>query len=372
MNSKELNLYCPIGHTGYGITSSNIAQYLYSLGIDISLFPIGQIGVNNDAEKNFFSHLVDNSKNFNYNAPCLKIWHQFDLASKIGNSHYYTYPFFELDKFNNQEIHHLNYSNYIFTATQWSKNILLQNGIKKPIYVAPLGVDTNIFKNPGLIKIEKPSYVFFHLGKWELRKAQDFLIKAFSLAFNKNDNVELRLVPQVESLPQPYKEHMEKTISACHINEKIKVYTRLPTQYDLAKFIWDGDCGVFPSRAEGWNNEILETMALNKPVITTNYSAHTEYCNNNNCMLIDIDETENANDGVWFHGQGNWAKLGQKQLEQTINYMRHVYHNNIKTNEYGLITAKQYSWKNTSSIIHDTLVTNGSFYANPKKKKRRR
>ena len=31
------------------------------------------------------------------------------------------------------------------------------------------------------------------------------------------------------------------------------------------------DCGIFLSRAEGWNLGLLEMMAMGKPVITTNY-----------------------------------------------------------------------------------------------------
>ena len=52
------------------------------------------------------------------------------------------------------------------------------------------------------------------------------------------------------------------------------------------------DCGVFPARAEGWNLELLEMMSCNKPVIATNYSAHTEFCDDKNCMLIDIEDME--------------------------------------------------------------------------------
>ena len=62
------------------------------------------------------------------------------------------------------------------------------------------------------------------------------------------------------------------------------------------------DVGIFPSRAEGWNLEILELMSCGKHIITTNYSAHTEFCNKENALLVDIDELETAYDGKWFLG----------------------------------------------------------------------
>ena len=115
--------------------------------------------------------------------------------------------------------------------------------------------------------------------------------------------------------------------------------------------IANSDCGLYPSRAEGWNLELLETMAMNKPVIATNYSAHTEFCNNDNCMLVDIDSTEKAFDNKAFVGQGNWAKIGPNQIEQTINHMRYCYNNKISTNNNGVITANIYSWSNTADEI---------------------
>lgn len=361
---KKININCPIGTTGYGITSLNIVKHLYQKNIDISLFLIGNnIELNFPEEKTLIQKLHSNGGSFDYNAPCLKIWHQNDLALKIGNGDYYSFPFFEIDTLSEKDKHHLNYCDHIFVASEWAKNILIDNDIKKPIYVAPLGVDQNIFSIPDDQLRIKDNYIFFHIGKWEKRKGQDFLIKAFESAFNTNDNVELRLLPHNPFLTKEEESAWFKLIENCKLKDKIKVYNRLPTQQHLAKFIFSGDCGVFLSRAEGWNNEIPECMSLNKPIITTNYSAHTEYCNSNNSFLIDIDELEVANDGKWFFGEGKWAKLGQKQMEQTVEYMKYVYSNNITTNEDGLKTANHYSWNNTCSIIDNIMMRNNS-YAN--------
>jgi len=356
--NKNLNINCPIGTTGYGITSLNIVKNLYNIrDINIALFLIGSsIEVNLPEEKKLIQQLYAKSSSFDYDAPCLKIWHQNDLASKIGNGKYYTFPFFELDRLSDRDKHHINFSDHIFVASNWAKNVLLDNNIYKPISVCPLAVDCSIFKsNDNIISINDDKYIFCHIGKWEKRKGQDFLIKAFDAAFDTNDNVELRLVPHNPFLTQSELSEWYNLIISAKLKDKIKVYNRLPTQLDLAKFINEADCCIFPSRAEGWNNEIPECMALNKPIIATNYSAHTEYCNSDNCYLIDIDELEPGNDGKWFFGEGNWAKLGDKQFEQTVNYMRNVYKNHITTNQFGYETAQKYSWINTVQIIHDKI-----------------
>lgn len=370
---KKILVNSPINSTGYGITSLNIIKALDALGIEVSLFPIGnQVQINSEEDKNIIEKCINNSATFDYYAPSIKIWHQHDLASSVGKGKYHVFPFFETDKLYPREIHSINYADHVFTASNWSKEVLLKNGITKPITVVPLGVDTNIFKIPDKIKIENPNYVFFHIGKWEIRKSQDFLIECFNEAFNVEDNVELWLLPHNPFLSKEEEKNWFDLVSNSKLKDKIKIYSRLPTQYHLAEWISHCDCGVFLSRAEGWNNEIPESMALNKPIITTNYSAHTEYCTNNNCYLVNIDETEPANDGKWFHGNGNWAKLGIKQLEQTVEYMKFVYKNNIRSNPDGLTTAAKYSWNNTASIIDKTLTENNSYNANTKKKRERK
>ena len=161
-------------------------------------------------------------------------------------------------------------------------------------------------------------------------------------------------------------------VEKSNIKDKIKIFGRLKTQYELAQFIFQCDCGVFLSRAEGWNNEIIESIAMNKPIIATNYSAHTEYLTEKNSYMVEVSETEPANDGKWFNGFGNWAKLGQQQLDQTIEYMRYVYNNRIETNSEGLKTANYYTWTRTANTILNTIDKNNSFYANTKTKRKRR
>ena len=370
---QKININCPIGKTGYGITSLNIIKQLHLLGADVSLFPIGNnMELNGEEEKPIIQKMLSGVDTFDKDAPCLKIWHQHDLASRIGSGEYFCYPFFELDTLNTRERHHINTCDHIFTSSSWAKNILLNNNISIPITIAPLGVDTNIFKIPNKIKLDTGSYVFGHVGKWEKRKSQDFLLRAFELAFEVNDNVELRLLPHNMFLRKEEEAKWLDLVRNNKLKDKIKIYNRLPTQYQLADFIYNIDCGVFLSRAEGWNNEILEFMAMNKPIIATNYSAHTEYCTENNSYLVHVEDQEIAEDGKWFFGNGKWAKLGDNELAQTVDYMRYLYTNSIVSNPNGIDAAKKYSWKNTAQIVYNTISSLEIKNKNEAKKKRRK
>ena len=91
-------------------------------------------------------------------------------------------------------------------------------------------------------------------------------------------------------------------------------------------------------------------------VITTNYSAHTEFCNNDNSFLINIEEKELAYDGKWFNGQGEWAKLGGAQISKFIEGMRMCYENR-PSNIKGQQTGKRFSWENTVDKLIGVLNT---------------
>ena len=117
------------------------------------------------------------------------------------------------------------------------------------------------------------------------------------------------------------------------------------------------DCGIFPARAEGWNLELLEMMSCGKHVIATNYSAHTEFCNKDNCMLVEIDSLEKAEDGVFFSGEyGEWASISESSKDQIIEHMRKAH--SLKQafsgsipNPKGVETAKSFTWSNSTKEL---------------------
>jgi glycosyltransferase involved in cell wall biosynthesis len=347
----NINLYSPIGGTGYGVAGINLYKQL-SKDNNIALFPMGNPNIEYESDVDIIQKGLQNQAEFDYNAPCIKIWHQFDLANKIGNGKYFAFPFFELTLLNEREIHHLNFPDELVVSSQWAKEVLLQNNITQLISVVPLGVDREIFNHELFTsnKIED-KYIFITVGKWEKRKSHDIVIELFNRAFSPEDNVELWMVTHNPFLPQEIEEQWHNLAENSKMRQHIKIFPRIRTQKELANIISYANCGVYISRSEGWNLDMLETMSLDKPVIVTNYSAHTEFCNSNNSLLVDITELEDANDGLWFKGFGQWAKIGDQQKDQIVDYMKYVYKNQIKNNPNGILTAKEFSWKNSADKL---------------------
>ena len=353
---KKLNLQVPINPLGYGVVGQNIAEALLHTGVDLHTHLIGN--VQTPISDKLIKSIQDAITYHEPHRPLVKIWHQHDLINRIGNGRYYGFPIFELDTFSQHEKNHLKVPDSLIATSKWAADII-DDQCGRSATVVPLGVDPNIF----FANLDEPTptispYKFFTIGKLEYRKGHDFIVDCFNKAFSVKDDVELTMVVNNVFLER---EIMNKWLSGFHnttLGRKINFLNPLKSHHDVADFIRSQDCGLFPSRAEGWNLELLESMACGKPVIATNYSAHTEFCNHKNASLIEIDDTEPAHDnmgGMWFHGQGNWAELDYEQEEQMIDHMRICYKHRLIYNTEGVKTAQEFTWDNTAKKLMEIL-----------------
>lgn len=353
----KINISAPINSTGYGVASWNIINSLNDLGSELSYFPIGQPSVTSLEQKELVLKWLKDRSVCDVDAPYIKIWHQFDLLEHIGRGKYYAFPFFELDTFNEMEINSLKVPDAIFTTSKWASDIIIKHIPNKSTHVVPLGVDRNIFDHTKYSKPDSGKYIFINIGKWEIRKGHDILLELFTKAFNNNPNIELWILASETTNGYSNKTELDQW-KKMYEHPQIKLLSGVETHSDIAKLISQCDCGIFPSRAEGWNLELLECMAMNKPVITTNYSAHTEFCTHDNSYLVDIVDTEKAYDGKAFLGQGNWAKITDKEKDQLIDYMRYMVNNSIYENKDGVNTSMRLSWNNSAQIIAKIMEEN--------------
>lgn len=350
-----INIISPINQLGYGIAGMNIAKSLNDI-TEVSLWPIGHPEVASQADADIVSDMIRRSRLPDFNAPCVRIWHQHDMSQFVGNGMKIGFPIFELDEFSELEKHHLSVLDKILVCSSWAKQVVLdQIDIQdKDVHVIPLGVDGDLFK-PENKAGEESTTVFFNCGKWEVRKGHDILVQAFNEAFSKDDDVELWMMCENPFFSEQEQLEWVNLYQSSELGSKIKFIGRVQGPEQVYNVMKETDCGVFPSRAEGWNLELLEMMSCGKQVIATNYAGHTEFCNKDNCFLIPPRKTELAYDGRWFHGKcGSWIQLGQPEVSNISSMMKKV-HQNKAINQAGISTAKKYSWSNTASLIMDAI-----------------
>lgn len=349
---KHLNMIGSISETGYGIATTSILAELVRQGVKVTLEPKGESIA---AKKGVIAECIENMKSFRYNAPSLLVWHQFDLKHFIGTGKHTAFPFFELDTFDKNEIHNIKYPDQLFVSSEWAKEVVSQYR-QNDVQVIPLGIDPSIFQ-PAPYKGNGSSYIFLNIGKWEIRKGHDVIPELFNTAFTPEDNVEMWMIPASKYFTEKENTFWTNKYMQTKMGQagKIKIWP-WQTQDNLVRMMNYADCGLFPARAEGWNLELLEMICLGKPVITTDYSAHTEFCNSENALLVPKRKMEKAYDNKWFFGQGNWISIKNKEIDLFVDYMRKCYKENIHTNPYGLETTRtKFTWENTTKKILELL-----------------
>jgi len=365
---KKLNFISPFNTTSYGYVGCNLLSSLAELYPDLEIAAQCIPHKSTFSAEDKFSQIKKQTDNFEgsffSDAPSIKIWHQFDMTGFTGRGPKIGFPIFELNKFTDTEKRNLEYPDHLVVCSKWAKETVLNNIDRSPetIHVVPLGVDRSIFHDN--YKNEESSVPaptrFMNMGKWEVRKGHDIVIKAFNQAFPPDANVELHMFNDNPFLkPAKTKEWHDLYLKG-PLSSKIHFGKRLLNQVAVYNNMKLMDCGVFPSRAEGWNLEILEMMSCGKHIITTDVTGHTEFCDQYNSSLIYPDCMETAFDGQFFYGQGEWYTIEDEHVDQIAEFMYYDIHipkqeNKLKQNKEGIKTAKQFTWEHSAKKLYDTL-----------------
>lgn len=341
----KINVRAPLNtFLGYGHAAYNIIKNLHPI-YDISLFPISNvIRLTSESNQEDIENWMD-VKKFNPQSPCLTIWHEFQLIQNhIGRGPMIGFPIWEINILDELRQNHMNYCDHLIVCSQWAKSVCDASNIKTPVSVVPFGVDRSIFHEEGESIRRDDKFKFFNIGKIEKRKGHDILHKAFAKAFDGIENVELHMFCYNPFLSEDESDAFHREYKEI-LGDKYHYHSPVPTDLALASSIRQFDCGVFPTRSEGFCLPILQSMSCGKPIITTNYSGHTQYCNEENSNLLPFVELEEAHDGKWFYGNSEWAKLDEDDL---ISALKTLYSEGPTINREGIETAKNYSWENTA------------------------
>jgi glycosyltransferase involved in cell wall biosynthesis len=354
----SLNLLSPVNTLGYGYVGYYLTKHLLLAGHRLSLFPIGKVDVDSQESAHYIKLALKNAETFDATAPSVRIYHQFSLAEHVGKGKHIGFPIFELNRFSKLEKHHIESCDAVFVCSDWAKGIVLSETRQKNVHVVPLGFDPHIANGVLLPPIKRETgaaCVFFNCGKLSKNKGHDILCTAFNEAFSPAASVELWMMcdnpffteQETRQLKQPYLD------SAMGKAGKIRFLPRVQSHAEVIEIMKQADVGVWPFRAEGWNLELLEMMAIGKQVIATKYSGATQFISTDNCFTVQPDGLEPAYDGKWFFGQGDWAKLGDDYLDQLIAHMQYLYEMNeySRTNYEGIMTGRKFSWENAAKEL---------------------
>ena len=100
-------------------------------------------------------------------------------------------------------------------------------------------------------------------------------------------------------------------------------------------------------------------MACGKPVVTTDYASHTEFCTDDNSIKFKPNKFEEAIDNTYFKGgEGEWASLDDLK-DNFVEALRSLYKqwqtDRTILNQHGIITAQNLNWLNTAEKVKEAI-----------------
>jgi glycosyltransferase involved in cell wall biosynthesis len=167
-------------------------------------------------------------------------------------------------------------------------------------------------------------FKFLSVFKWEERKGWRVLLEAFAREFSFEDNVALYILTQpfteatTEEKVQQLILNFTESLNVSHPLPPIWVLPFHVAYQDVPRIYASVDAFVLPTHGEGWGRPIVEAMAMQLPVIATNWSGPTAYLDETNGFPLPIDGLEDAS---VFHKSHRWAKPSLFALRRLMRYV---------------------------------------------------
>lgn len=375
-----INIYAPINNLGYGIVANNIIKSLTELGSEINVTPIGQIQPDAYFEP-YVQPAIQNLGTYDANNPSVFLFHD-EYSHQGYGTPYIVLSMFETSIIKKTSKHMLNNgpAKVIITTTEDHKELLVNNGVEKPIEVVNCGVDDSIYNTLPVDKaVETGKFTFITSGKREKRKNTDEIIRSFMISciteeaaliahtFNPFTNrtqehpfKNLTCWTGINPIQWGFKyEGFHKNLYHKFTKDKCDIYfttpsipsDRMPSLYHSA------NVGIQYSSAEGWDLPLIEAMACGVPCIATTCIGHREFvygCPDiQDNLLIETTGEEIAQDDMWFKGDvGTWETVDATALRDTItDVLNNKEKYKEKNEELSTKITSRFPWRNSAEKL---------------------
>ena len=391
---------CPIDtYSGYGARSRDLVKAIIETNkYDVKILPQrwGNTSwgfIEDHLEWNFL-------KEFILTTPQLptqpEIWAQITIPNEfqpVGKYNIGITAGMETTAVKGEWIEGCNRMNLVITSSEFAKKTfeLMDYEIKNqqgqtqgrlklttPIEVLFEGANTNIYKvidTPCSLDIQiKEDFAYLFVGHWmqgefgEDRKNVGLLIKAFYETF-KNKSKKPALILKASGGVSSYMDR-DELLKKIEIIKKTVVANSLPNIYLLHGEFTDEEMNelynhskvkamVSLTKGEGFGRPLLEFSLVKKPIMTTNWSAHTEFLSSEFTTLMN-GELKNLHPSVlndWFVKEAQWFNVNPVEVNHYFkdifeNYKK--YQNNANRQTYKSKT--EFSWDKMKEKL-DSILT---------------
>lgn len=217
----------------------------------------------------------------------VRIFHHYPLIKPTKNNQKMAVAlfFWEESLVKRSLIEQLNQWYDAVIVTAWSvKKALIDSGCLLPIEIVALPLiakpNADSLSDSAVLKmgntVQDNPITLLHVSSCFPRKGVDVLLEAFDQVTSKYPEA-FKLV--IKTFPNPHNQidaWVDRLIAPEHLS-KIEIINEDYTEQQMAKLYGLADVVVLPARGEGLNLPAIEAGHFKRPVLVTDYGAHTDF-----------------------------------------------------------------------------------------------
>jgi glycosyltransferase involved in cell wall biosynthesis len=153
-------------------------------------------------------------------------------------------------------------ADHVVTCSESLRLTVLRLAPRAKVVTINNGVDSMFLRGRRAARMERRSIL--HVGKFEHKKAQDVLLRAFRLSLRTLPDAFLVLI----GAGGPRLQEARALVSDLGLEDKVEIHVNVPHER-LLEFMERADLFVLPSRSEGFPLVLLEAGLAGLPVVAT-------------------------------------------------------------------------------------------------------
>jgi len=281
-----------------------------------------------------------------------------DRFSKNSGSYRIGFTMLETDRLPDSWVEQANQMDEVWTPTPWGAEVFQASGVRRPVYIVPLGVDTARFRpGPPRARLTDRT-IFLSVFEWGARKGWDILLRAYRAAFRPTDPV-LLLLKIDNRTPAVNPMHEIAELLTADAPPVGVLYNQPLAPAQLAELYQGADCFVLPTRGEGWGMPILEAMACGLPAIATDWSGATAFLRPDNGYPLPIRGlVPTGNDRPFYQG-ARWAEPDEGALVELLRHVAAHPHERQAKGQRAAADAQEWTWARGLDAICGRLAALG-------------
>ncbi|TXM64529.1 glycosyltransferase family 4 protein, partial [Methylobacterium sp. WL12] len=156
----------------------------------------------------------------------------------------------------------------------------------------------------------------FDYNSWPSRKNPIGVLEAFAKAFPGNEDV--GLIIKSTGAPEHSPQTRALVAAAAARDSRIRVIDSTLTRAEILSLIKQSDCYVSLHRAEGFGLGMAEAMALEKPVVGTNFSGNTDFLTDETGFPISYTLRALMDGEYTFTDHQSWAEPNVMEAAEVL------------------------------------------------------